>query len=82
MSATDRCRRIEVPVSRITELLSVRRAVIGNTALRPGRVFGTTGVFWLNLQELYELWQADERMGPVIARLPSPDDGYRPSARC
>ena len=57
ISATDLC-RIEVPVSRITELLNVRRAVIGNTALRPGRVFGTTGEFWLNLQELYELWQA------------------------
>ena len=41
MSAVDLCRRIEVPVSRITELLNVRRAVTGNTALRPGRVFGT-----------------------------------------
>ena len=41
MSAADLCRRIEVPVSRITELLNVRRAVTGNTALRPGRVFGT-----------------------------------------
>ena len=41
MSAVDLCRRIEVPVSRMTELLNVRRAVTGNTALRPGRVFGT-----------------------------------------
>ena len=41
MSAADLCRRIEVPVSRMTELLNVRRAVTGNTALRPGRVFGT-----------------------------------------
>ena len=41
MSAADLCRRIEVPVSRITELLNVRRAVTDNTALRPGRVFGT-----------------------------------------
>ena len=41
MSAVDLCRRIEVRVSRITERLNVRRAVTGNTALRPGRVFGT-----------------------------------------
>ena len=41
MSAAYLCRRIEVPVSRITELLNFRRAVTGNTALRPGRVFGT-----------------------------------------
>ena len=41
MSAADLCRRIEVPVSRITERLNVRRAVTGNTALRPSRVFKT-----------------------------------------
>ena len=35
------CRRIEVRVSGITELINVRRVVTGNTALRPGRVFGT-----------------------------------------
>ena len=41
ISAVALCRRIEVPVSRITERPNVRRAVTGNTALRPSRVFGT-----------------------------------------
>ena len=48
-SAAELCRRIEVPVSRITKILVVRRAVTGGTALRSGRVFGTSGEFWLNL---------------------------------
>ena len=47
-SAAELCRRIEVPVSRITKILVVRRAVTGGTALCPGRVFGTSGEFWLN----------------------------------
>ena len=48
MSPAELCRRIEVPVSRITEIVNVRRAVTGDTALRPCRVFGTSGQFWLN----------------------------------
>ena len=42
-------------MSRITEILNVRRAVTDGTVLRPGHVFGTPGEFWLNLQKLYEL---------------------------
>ena len=80
-SAAELCRRIEVPVSRITKILDVRRAVTGGTALLPGRVFGTSGEFWLNLQKLFELRQAEERIGAAITGLPSPDDGYWPSAR-
>ena len=81
MSAAELCRRIEVPVSRITEILNVRRAVTDGTALRPGRVFGTSGEFWLNLPKLYELRQAEERMGAATTRLPSPDDGCRTPRR-
>ena len=80
-SAAELCRRIEVPVSRITEILNVHRAVTGDTALRPGRAFGASGEFWLNLQQLYELRQAEERVGAATTRLRSPDEGYRPSAR-
>ena len=72
MSAVELCGRIEVPVSRITEMRNGRRAATGETALRPGRFFGTSGEFWLNLQKLYELRQAEERMGAAITRLPSP----------
>ena len=81
MSAVELCRRIEVPVGRITEMLNGRRAVTGDTALRLGRFFGTSDEFWLHLQQLYELRRAEDRKGVVIARLPSPDDGYRSSAR-
>ena len=55
MSAAELARRIEVPVNRISQILNGRRAVTGDTALRLGRFFGTSGEFWLNLQKLYEL---------------------------
>ena len=77
MSAAELARRTEVPVNRITEILNGRRAVTGDTALRLGRFFGTSGEFWLNLQKLYELRRAEQKNGAAIARLPSLDDGER-----
>ena len=71
MSAAELARRIEVPVNRITQILNGQRAVTGDTALRLGRFFGTSGEFWLNLQKLYELRRAEREHGVEIARLPS-----------
>ncbi|MXV99788.1 MAG: HigA family addiction module antidote protein [Holophagales bacterium] len=75
MSAAELARRIEVPVSRITGILNGRRAVTGDTALRLGRFFGTSGEFWLNLQKLYELRLAERENGSTISRLPTLDAG-------
>ena len=77
MSAAELARRIEVPVNRITEILDGRRAVTGDTALRLGRFFGTSGEFWLNLQKLYELRLAERKHGAEIARLSSLDNDNR-----
>ena len=75
MSAAELARRVEVPTNRITGILNGRRAVTGDTALRLGRFFGTSGEFWLNLQKLYELRLAEREHGPTIARLPTLGEG-------
>ena len=71
MSAAELARRIDVPVNRVTQILNGQRAVTGDTALRLGRYFGTSGEFWLNLQKLYELRMAEQEKGAEIARLPT-----------
>ena len=73
MSASELARRIEVPAKRITEILNGRRAVTGDTALRLGRFFGTSGEFWLILQKIYELRSAERKNGAAIHRLPTFD---------
>ena len=80
MSVAELARRIDVPVSRIAEILGGHRAVTGDTALRLGHFFGTSGEFWLNLQKLYELRCAEQRNGAAIARLPCLEDFERPRA--
>ncbi len=70
MSAAELARQVQVPVNRITGILNGQRAITGDTALRLGRFFGTSGEFWLNLQKLYELRLAETARGEEIARLP------------
>ena len=71
MSAAALARHLKVPTNRITEILNGRRAVTGDTALRLGHFFGTSPEFWLNLQKLYELRLAEEKVGESIKDLPT-----------
>lgn len=53
---------IGVPPRRIHEIVSGRRAITADTALRLGRYFGMSPEFWLNLQSHYDLEQEQERL--------------------
>jgi addiction module HigA family antidote len=70
MSAAELARKIRVPTNRVTQLLNGRRAITGDTALRLAHFFGTSAPFWLNLQSLYELRLAQQKVGESIKALP------------
>ena len=70
ISPTEFARQIDVPPNRISQILSGKRTITGDTALRFGHWFGTDPQFWLNLQGAYELRVASERSGAEIERLP------------
>jgi addiction module HigA family antidote len=55
MSATELARVIHVPANRISQIITGKRAITADTALRLGRWFGTGPNIWLNLQQAYEL---------------------------
>src|SRR5690242_19654313 len=61
---------IEVPPNRLYQLLSGRRNVTADTALRLGRYFGMSADFWMNLQSAYELDLARQQVGKAIQRIP------------
>jgi antitoxin HigA-1 len=52
-----------VPVTRIQAIVTERRAITGDTALRLARYFDTTPEFWLNMQRDYDLERAKEALG-------------------
>jgi len=71
MSAAELARKINVPTNRITQILNGTRAITGDTALRLAHFFGTSAQFWLNLQSLYDLRLAQEKVGKSIKTLPT-----------
>jgi addiction module HigA family antidote len=70
MSAAELARKIDVPTNRVTQILNGTRAITGDTALRLAHFFGTTAQFWLNLQSLYDLRRAQEKIGRSLKGLP------------
>jgi len=71
MSAAELARKIDVPTNRVTQILNGTRSITGDTALRLGHFFGTSAQFWLNLQSIYDLRLAQERVGKSIKDLPT-----------
>jgi addiction module HigA family antidote len=70
MSAAELGRQLKVPTNRITGILNGQRAITGDSALRLAHFFGTSAEFWLNLQKVYELRVAEQKVGATIRRLP------------
>ena len=52
-----------VPPRRINEIVHGKRSITADTALRLARYFGTSDLFWLNLQTRYDLGLERDRLG-------------------
>ena len=48
-------RELHVPANRISQIISGKRAMTADTALRLEKWLGVSADFWLNLQKRYEL---------------------------
>ena len=59
MSANAFAAALNVPANRISAILTGRRGVTADTALRLSRYLGTTPQVWLNLQKTFELRVAE-----------------------
>lgn len=68
LSANALALKLRVPPNRISDIVRNKRAITAETALRLGRAFGTSGVFWLNLQSNYDFSLAMRDYGEVINR--------------
>jgi addiction module HigA family antidote len=55
---------IDVPVSRIAEIVTGRRSFTADTALQLAERFGTEPQMWVNLQASYDLRVAEQSYWP------------------
>jgi addiction module HigA family antidote len=71
ITLTEFARQIDVPANRVSQIISGKRAITGDTALRFGHWFGTDAQFWINLQAQFDLAVADQATGEEIKKLPT-----------
>ena len=55
ISAYRLAKEINIPQTRISEIIHGRRAITADTAIRLSIFFGTSAEFWLNLQNMYDI---------------------------
>jgi len=63
VSSAELARQINVPANRISQIVSGKRSISADTALRLGKWFGTGPKLWLNLQQAYDLDVAKLEIG-------------------
>jgi addiction module HigA family antidote len=68
MSQYRLAKSLSVPARRVNEIVHGTRAISADTALRLARFFGTSELFWLNLQAAYDLDIERDRLGTRLAR--------------
>ncbi len=59
-------RDISVPPRRINEIVQGKRSITADTALRLGKYFSVSPQFWTNLQSLYDISIAEDRLVSVL----------------
>ncbi|MCA9858850.1 MAG: HigA family addiction module antidote protein [Thermomicrobiales bacterium] len=72
ISGADLARALDVTPNRVSQILSGKRAISTDTALRLGYWLGTGPEFWLNLQRQYELRLIEQTDGPRIRERVTP----------
>jgi addiction module HigA family antidote len=57
---------IEIPQTRVSEILKGNRRITADTALRLSRYFGNSAKFWLGIQDDYDLEEEQNAKGSLI----------------
>ena len=57
---------MEIPQTRVSEILKGNRRVTADTALRLSKYFGNSAKFWLGLQDDFDLEKEQHAKGSVI----------------
>ena len=72
MSEGTLSKALDVPLNCVTMILEGRQGITADTALRLAHYFGTTPQLWLNLQQTWELRQAEIEVGRQIEERVTP----------
>lgn len=63
MSQVDLAKKMGVPIQRVNTIITGKRAISAETALKLSEVFKNSPEFWLGLQMDWDLWVAKRKSG-------------------
>ena len=66
ISAYKLAKDIEIPQTRISEIIKVNRRITADTALRLSKYFGNSAKFWLGLQDDFDLEEETYVKGSIL----------------
>ena len=69
LSAYALAKAIDVPTSRIQDILHDRRKITAETSIRLGRFFGLSDKFFLNLQDDIDIREALDSIGDNLGKI-------------
>lgn len=62
---------IDIPQTRISQIIKGNRRITADTALRLSSYFGNSSKFWLGLQDDYDIEKAKENKEDLLMRIKS-----------
>ena len=60
MSQIELAKKMGVPIQRVNTLINGKRDMTAETAILVSRVLKTSSEFWMNLQVVYDLYEAEQ----------------------
>lgn len=62
---------MQVSRQQLHKILAEERSITADMAARLGRYCGNGPDLWLNMQNAYDLWQAEKRLSDVLKAIPA-----------
>ncbi len=64
---------LNIPQTRISQIIKGNRRITADTALRLSKYFGTSAKFWLGLQDDYDLEEYNNKLLDELNEIPKAD---------
>jgi addiction module HigA family antidote len=74
ISAYKLAKDINIPQTRVSEILKGNRRITADTALRLSKYFGNSAKFWLGLQDDFDLEEVKYAKGPLLNAIKALDN--------
>jgi len=68
MTVTEAASRLGITRASLSRIINGSNGISADMALRLAAAFGTSPELWLNMQNKYDLWQAEHKPRPKINR--------------